>query len=164
MSDKPELLMTGGGQCGTVSHRLSALLLDPDICRRRICQTAFGSFFAPPAGAPLSAFSLTRGCVSPFGSWHRAARGFCRNCGTPLTFQHVGSDRIAVSIGSLDRSKEVRLATWCGIEGRLSYFFDLDVLPGDRTTKDDEPEVAAAIRGSKHEHPDHDTAVWPPKP
>lgn len=164
MTDTPRLPMTGGCQCGAVRYALRAVPLDPDICHCRMCQKAFGSFFAPLAGVPLPAFELTRGALAIFKSSDRAERGFCRNCGTPLTFHYIGSDRIAVSIGSLDRPEEVRPAAQCGIEGRLSYFADLAALPGDKTTENDEPEVAAAIRGSNHQHPDHDTAAWPPKP
>jgi hypothetical protein len=31
------------------------------------------------------------------------------------------------------------------------------------TTEDDEPETAAAISKSNHQHPDHDTTEWPSK-
>lgn len=163
MSEPSQLPLTGGCQCGAVRYALHALPSDPHICHCRMCQKAFGSFFAPLTGVPLSAFGLTRGRLSLFNSSDRAERGFCRECGTPLTFHYVGGDRIAVSIGSLDRPEAVRPATQYGIEGRLSYFAELASLPGDKTTEEDEPETAAAIHGSNHQHPDHDTAVWPPQ-
>jgi hypothetical protein len=162
MSDKSQVPLTGGCQCGAVRYALHAPPSDPHICHCRMCQKAFGSFFAPLTGVPLAAFEVTRGTLSLFNSSDQAERGFCRDCGTPLTFHYVGRDRIAVSIGSLDRPEEVRPATQYGIEGRLSWFAELASLPGDKTTEEDGPETAAAIRGSSHQHPDHDTAVWPP--
>ena len=161
MSEPARSPLTGGCQCGAVRYALHAAPSDPHICHCRMCQKAFGSFFAPFAGVPLSAFVLTRGKLSQFNSSDRAERGFCRDCGTPLTFHYVGRDRIAISIGSLDRPEEVRPATQYGIEGRLSYFADLATLPGDKTTEEDAPETAAAIRSSNRQHPDHDTSVWP---
>ena len=44
--------MTGGCQCGAVRLRFE----QPDnrmICHCRMCQKAFGSFFAPLTGVPL---------------------------------------------------------------------------------------------------------------
>jgi hypothetical protein len=162
MSEALQLPLTGGCQCGAVRYALHAVPSDPHICHCRMCQKAFGSFFAPLTGVPLTAFSLTRGELSIFKSSDQAERGFCRLCGTPLTFHYVGRPNIAVSIGSLDRPEAVRPATQYGIEGRLSYFADLATLPGNKTTEDDEPALAVNIRGSNHQHPDHDTAVWQP--
>ena len=49
-----------------------------------------------------------------------------------------------------------------GIESRMPWFGELPVLPGDKTTEEDDPPMAAAIAASNHQHPDHDTSVWPP--
>jgi hypothetical protein len=35
-------------------------------------------------------------------------------------------------------------------------------MPGETTEQDAAPERLAAIRGSNRQHPDHDTAAWPP--
>jgi 2-isopropylmalate synthase len=56
----------------------------------------------PLTGVPRDKFELTRGVLATFMSSDQAERGFCRDCGTPLTFRYVGRVRIAVSIGSLD--------------------------------------------------------------
>jgi hypothetical protein len=127
-----------------------------------MCQKAFGSFFAPLTGVKLDEFEITRGELAIFMSSDETERGFCRNCGTPLTIQDVGSDRVALSIGSLDQPERVKPAMQYGVEGRLSYFGELAALPGDRTTEEDEPEKAAAIRRTNHQHPDHETNGWHP--
>ena len=158
-----EPVLTGGCQCGAVRYALHRMPAEPDICHCRMCQKAFGSFFAPLAGVRPADFELTRGEVAIFMSSDEAERGFCRNCGTPLTFHYVDSGRISVSIGSLDEPERVEPVSQSGIESRLSYFSKLATLPGDRTTEQDEPEKAAAIHRTNHQHPDHDTAVWPPR-
>jgi hypothetical protein len=157
----PDPVLTGGCQCGAVRYALHQMPTDPHICHCRMCQKAFGSFFAPLTGVKLDKFELTRGELAIFMSSDETERGFCRNCGTPLTFHYVDSDRIAVSIGSLDEPERIEPARQYGIEGRLSYFGKLSALPGDKTTEDDEPEKAAAIHHTNHQHPDHDTPVWP---
>jgi hypothetical protein len=156
------LPLTGGCQCGAVRYALHQWPTGPHICHCRMCQKAFGSFFAPLTGVKLDKFEITRGELAIFMSSDEAERGFCRNCGTPLTFHYVGSDRIAVSIGSLDEPERVKPAMQYGIEGRLSYFGELAALPGEKTTEEDEPEKAAAIRRTNHQHPDHETNGWHP--
>jgi hypothetical protein len=146
-----------------VRYALTEPPSNPHICHCRMCQKAFGSFFASLTGVPLEKFELTRGELSVFKSSGQTERGFCRNCGTPLTIHDVGSPRIAVSIGSLDEPEEVEPKKQYGIEGRLSWFGKLAGLPGDKSTEADNPELAAKIAASNHQHPDHDTAVWPPR-
>jgi hypothetical protein len=128
-----------------------------------MCQKAFGSFFAPLTGVLREKFELTRGELSLFRSSDRAERGFCSNCGTPLTFHYVGRPRIAVSIGSLDEPAKVAPAHQYGVEARMPWFATLASLPGEQTTEEDDPALAATIASTNHQHPDHDTAVWPPR-
>jgi hypothetical protein len=158
-----ETRLTGGCQCGAVRYALHAEPTGASICHCRMCQKAFGSFFAPLAGVPPEKFEVTRGTLSIFRSSEAAERGFCNNCGTPLTFHYVDRPRISISLGSLDQPERVVPETQYGIESRLSYFAKLSALPGDVTTEDDEPALASAIRAANHQHPDHDTAEWPPR-
>ena len=156
-----EFRMTGGCQCGAVRYALHEPPTHPHICHCRMCQKAFGSFFAPLTGVSMDKFELTRGHLSTFMSSDQTERGFCNLCGTPLTFHYVSSPRIAVSIGSLDEPDKVVPTNQFGIESRLSYFATLPGLPGEKTTEDEEPALAAKIAASNHQHPDHDTAAWP---
>jgi hypothetical protein len=151
--------ITGGCQCGAVRYTLSEAPNHPTICHCRMCQKAFGSYFAPFAGVPTGAFAVTRGSLAVFKSSDQAERGFCRDCGTPITFRYVERPRISVSLGSLDNPEGVLPQTQCGIEGRLSLFSALTRLPAE----EDEPELIRRIAASNHQHPDHDTDVWPTK-
>ena len=157
-----EFRLTGGCQCGAVRYALHEEPSGPHICHCRMCQKAFGSFFAPLTGVKGDKFEVTRGTMAVFLSSDKAERGFCARCGTPLSFRYVHSERIAVSIGSLDEPARVVPKNQFGIEARLPYFAALAALPGDKTTEEDSPELAAAIHATSHQHPDHDTAVWPP--
>jgi len=157
-----DVRITGGCQCGATRYALHEDPTGAHICHCRMCQKAFGSFFAPLAGVPLTAFEITRGDLSIFKSSDQTERGFCKNCGTPLTFHYVDSPRIAIALGSLDEPEKVEPQVEYGIEAKLAWFGNLSRLPGDKTTEEDNPELTAKIAASNHQHPDHDTAVWPP--
>ena len=74
----------------------------------------------------------------------------------------MNSPRIAVSIGSLDHPERVPPRMQYGIEGRMPWFPEVD-LPSATTQADMAGDRYAAIRNSSRQHPDHDTAVWPPQ-
>jgi hypothetical protein len=162
MTDAIATIRTGGCQCGAVRYRLSAELIKPSICHCRMCQKAFGSFYAPLAGVPNEAFELTRGELAVFKSSDAVERGFCRDCGTPLTFRHIKGKEIDVSIGSLDDPTSARPIIQYGIEGRMPWLSELDSAPGFVTEDDGSRELYELIRRTNHQHPDHDTAEWPP--
>jgi hypothetical protein len=156
------LTRTGGCQCGAVRYALHGELIKPSICHCRMCQKAFGAFYAPLAGVPLASFELTRGRLAIFKSSDAVERGFCRDCGTPLTFRYLAEDKIDVSIGSLDEPASVKPIIQYGIEGRMPWLSELDRLPGFVTEEDGDGSRYELIRRTNHQHPDHDTASWQP--
>jgi hypothetical protein len=158
----PDPVLIGGCQCGAVRYALHQMPTNPHICHCRMCQKAFGSFFAPLTGVPLADFAVTRGALAIYRSSDLAERGFCANCGTPLTFHYVDSPRIAVAIGSLDHPELVPPRMQYGTEARMPWFPETG-LPAATTQEDMAPERYAKIRGTSHQHPDHDTDAWPMK-
>jgi hypothetical protein len=148
---------TGGCQCGAVRYAFPGDPIDPHICHCRMCQKAFGSFFAPLAGVSLGDLAWTRGQPAYFRSSNIAERGFCPTCGTPLTFRYLDSDLINISIGSLDRPVSVRPGKQYGTESRLPWFGELAGLPGTRTDEDLPGDLQATKNSAQH--PDHDTGA-----
>jgi hypothetical protein len=146
--------ITGGCQCGAVRYSISSPFENPHICHCRMCQKAFGNYFAALAGTKKTGLHWTKGEPSFFRSSEIVQRGFCKDCGTPLTFAYDNSDRIAVSIGSLDRPEAVTPAHQYGIEGRLPAFALLQTLPGTRTEDDITPDDMKRLKS--RQHPDHD--------
>jgi hypothetical protein len=145
-------VLTGGCQCGAVRYALYAEPTNPHVCHCRMCQKAFGSYFAPLAGVPPSDFAWTRGTPGVFKSSAAAERGFCRDCGTPLFFRYVDKDRISVSLGSLDEPARVVPAKQYGVESRYDFVATLTNLPGTRTEDDVAP--ADMPRLASRQHPD----------
>ena len=153
--------LSGGCQCGAVRYRLTSRPSEPSICHCRMCQKAFGSYIAPLAGVPMADLVWTRGEPGRFRSSGAVERGFCCDCGTPLFYRVIEHDRISVSIGSLDEPDRVVPEIQFGIEGKRPAFDGLHRLPTERTDGGFPPDLLA--RMVSRQHPDHDTADWPPR-
>ncbi|HZB61649.1 MAG TPA: GFA family protein [Microvirga sp.] len=147
-------LIKGGCQCGAVRYALRSEPTHASICHCRMCQKAFGNYFAALTGVPRRDLAWTKGEPGIFKSSDAVERGFCRDCGTPLTFAYVERDRICVSIGSLDEPGRVSPEIQYGIESMLPAFAALHDLPGERTEDGATPEELA--RMASRQHPDHD--------
>ena len=145
-------IVTGGCQCGAVRYAINGPLGSAGICHCRMCQKAFGSYFAPLAGVPLGDCVWTSGKPGIFKSSQAVERGFCRDCGTPLFFRYIDRDRISLSLGSLDDPARVEPARQFGIESRLAFLATLTSLPGTRTQDDVPP--ADMVRLKSRQHPD----------
>jgi hypothetical protein len=156
-----QLPFTGGCQCGAVRYALGSLPTHAHICHCRMCQKAFGSYFAPLAHVPREDFAVTRGAIGWFQSSPAVRRGFCAACGTPLIYDASGEDYLNIALGSLDDPAAVRPQNQFGLEGRMPWFAELPGLPGDKTTEEDLGAEQMAHLASR-QHPDHDTDHWPP--
>ncbi len=161
MTERRQPHLSGGCQCGAVRYALYAAPYNTHICHCRMCQKAFGAFFAPLTAVKLDDFAWTRGAPAVFPSSPQVERGFCARCGTPLSFRHVETDRINVSIGSLDEPARVRPDRQIGTESRLPWFSELPALPSTSTAETVPPERLAKIEN--HQHPDRETDAWPPR-
>jgi hypothetical protein len=155
-------IWTGGCQCGAVRYRFNQKPRGSHICHCRMCQKAFGGFYAPLVGGPLESFEVTRGEITMFRSSDQVDRGFCCNCGTPLSFSYVGGDWMSISIGSLDNPEAFPPKDQHGVDSRLSWVNAIGGLPDVLSIEVRKPDIAAFIKATNHQHPDHDTDHWPP--
>ena len=122
-----------------------------------MCQKALGGFFGPF----VTAFDLdwTRGAPAWFASSDKVRRGFCAACGTPLAYDVGG--RLEITIGSLDEPERAPPTIQINLTDRLGFFEELNALPVLTPEQIPEHESFKASLCS-FQHPDHDTAVWPP--
>ncbi len=121
---------TGGCQCGAIRYVVKGTPTGVGICHCRMCQKAGGAPFLAFGGVPVGEFEISRGEISMFRSSTIAERGFCAQCGTPLTYRILGRDRIGFTLGSLDHPESVPPTEQLGIESRLPWFESLHALPG----------------------------------
>ena len=155
---------SGGCQCGAVRWHATEVGDNPHICFCRMCQKASGNFFADLVRIKVEHLTWTRGTPSEFNSSDSAARGFCNQCGTPLYYRSRAGAHVSMTIGSFDTPHAIPIRYQMGLEGRHP---DVPLLPGatamGTTEEADGVDAVDSIRRSNHQHPDHDTAEWPPR-
>jgi len=149
-----DTIRTGGCQCGAVRFRVSGETRRPSICHCRMCQKAFGGFFAPLADIGDAALEWTRGEPRRFQSSSHVQRGFCAECGTPLTYE--APDGVALAIGAFDDPASLPPLIQFGTEDKLPFVDTLHRLPA-RTTGEDVAENPFLADIQSYQHPDHDT-------
>ncbi|QSQ43356.1 GFA family protein [Xanthomonas translucens pv. undulosa] len=149
---------SGGCQCGAVRFRVRCRLDDASICHCRMCQKAFGAYYAPLVSTRGAQLLWTRGALKYFQSSNLVQRGFCADCGTPLTYE--APDGVAVAAGAFDDPAALPPRIQYGLEARLPFVDGLHRLPAIRTESDLDaaPFLAQLV---SHQHPDHDTERWP---
>ncbi|MCQ8781166.1 GFA family protein [Mangrovibrevibacter kandeliae] len=156
LDDTP--LWTGGCQCGAVRFRIRGALSEPSICHCRMCQKAFGNYFAPLVSVRSADLVWTRAEPKRFQSSNHVRRGFCAECGTPLTYETP--DGPALALGAFDTPEALPPVIQFGTEAKLAYVDRLAALPARPTDQDPDPLLLTLV---SYQHPDHDTEEWPPR-
>lgn len=113
---------SGGCQCGAVGFHVRGTLVDASICHCRMCQKAF---------------RWTRGEPKRFASSNVVQRGFCAECGTPLTYE--APDGVAVAAGAFDTPEQLPPHIQYGLDRKLPFVDGLAQLP----TRPPEDDAAA---------------------
>ncbi|MBC8130753.1 MAG: GFA family protein [Rhizobiaceae bacterium] len=145
---------TGGCQCGAVRFRFEGALGRASICHCRMCQKAFGAFYAPLVSVEGARLRWTRGALRHFQSSNLVRRGFCADCGTPMSYE--APDGMALAIGSFDDPSALAPSIQFGTEGKLGYVDRLAALP-ERDTLSDVCDASFLKDVLSRQHPDHDT-------
>jgi hypothetical protein len=158
LDNKP--VYSGGCQCGAVRFRVEGRLGDASICHCRMCQKASGNFYLPLVSVRKARLTWTRGEPKRFQSSNHVRRGFCGNCGTPLTFE--APDGVALAIAAFDEPAGISPFIQWGVEAKLPYVDTLAGLPGEETMADQNAVSFLATLVS-YQHPDYDTEKWPPE-
>nr|WP_296104059.1 GFA family protein [uncultured Agrobacterium sp.] len=149
---------TGGCQCGAIRFRVEGDLKDSSICHCRMCQKAFGAYYAPLVSVRGATFEWTRGEPKRFRSSNHVKRGFCGDCGTPLTYE--APDGMAIASGAFDDPSVLPPVIQWGIENKIVFVDHLHSLPKEETEADQTSASYIADLVS-YQHLDHDTSEWP---
>jgi hypothetical protein len=141
---------TGGCQCGALRYVIEQPLGRASICHCRMCQKALGNAFAPFVTA--KGLRWLHGEPKRFRSSNKVSRGFCGECGTPMTYEPDGQPP-ELAIGTLDRPAEVPPVIQVGLESRLPWCDALLSLP--TLTPEEAARVAGFFEGIvSNQHPD----------
>lgn len=101
MSDE-KAFHDGGCMCGAVRYRLHGAFTYSAHCHCRSCQRAIGAGFATYSAVKPDNFELTAGEITIYNSSPGVRRGFCRKCGTSLTYTGDDWTDTAVLTATLD--------------------------------------------------------------
>ncbi len=150
--------LSGGCQCGAVRFACESVS-GASICHCRMCQKAMGNVFSPLASA--HGLVWTRGEPKRFRSSNVAQRGFCAECGTPLTYETEGGE-VEIAICAFDDPAAIVPKLQLAMPSRLPWVDHLAGLP----TRP--PEIQAKREAfyasiTSFQHPDHDTTDWKPR-
>ena len=159
-----DVVLTGGCQCGRVRFAVDMQPFGVHVCHCRMCQKAVAGPFAVICPVLKTHFRLTRGEMAYFHSSDIARRGYCRDCGTPLTFEYPHVEDLGILVGAFDEPSRVAPEIQYGNESRVSWYGSLGALPGNAPTYESDPAMLHRISSSNHQHPDHDTPHWTPHP
>ncbi|MGH8456518.1 MAG: GFA family protein [Stenotrophobium sp.] len=138
--------ITGGCQCGAVRYALRMTPQKTHYCHCRMCQRAVGNLFAALTGVRKDQIEWTRGASSYYASSSVARRGFCAQCGTPLSFDYHHSQWIYLTVGSLDRPEQVTPEKHYGVESRLPWLNLQDDLPQKATDENNDKLAGMTVR------------------
>ncbi|UDF30192.1 UNVERIFIED_ORG: GFA family protein [Roseateles sp. XES5] len=145
---------TGGCQCGAVRFRIKGGLGRPSICHCRMCQKQFGGFFGPLVTAKGET-EWTRDEPTYFQSSINIARGFCKQCGTPLAYKHPGG--LEIAIGAFDDRSDLAPQSQVNYDARLPWVETIFAAP----VHDDPDYYSQQEKIISFQHPDHETENWP---
>ncbi len=144
-------IMKGGCQCGAIRFEVEGPLGHASVCHCRMCQKAFGNVFAPLVSVRGRPFRWTRAEPKRFQSSNLVQRGFCPDCGTPLTYE--APDGMAVAIGAFDHPGRIEPVIQFGVEARIAWMDHVNVWP-ERTTLEDLDDAPFLSDLVSYQYPD----------
>jgi hypothetical protein len=129
-----------------------------------MCQKATGGLFGPYANFTAEAVVWTRGQRRIYQNSTYVSRGFCGDCGTPLTFEAASGDgrHIALTIGASDDPSALPPQRQIMVAERIPWVEGLADVP-KRSAEEDAAGAAKYPPVVSRQHPDHDTEAWPPR-
>ena len=126
--DEPGL--EGGCLCGAVRFRAGGAATNACFCHCRSCRLASGAPFVAWATFPAAGFQLLRGALTEVRSSEQVVRGFCRSCGSAITYAHRGAPAgVDVALATLDDPAALRPACHIWTSHKLPWIVLGDGLP-----------------------------------
>lgn len=124
--------LTGGCLCGAVRYQARPEHRAGYYCHCRMCQLAVGNTRAAFFNLRQDEVTWTAGEPTYYASSKLARRGFCGRCGTPLSFAYLTSQKMDLSVGSLDDPSALSPMSHFAVESRIANWHAEDGLPGER--------------------------------
>jgi len=133
---------TGGCLCGAVRYAMTGAPMGVIYCHCRSCRRHAGAPVVALAGYRRDQMRYTHGTPDVFASSPGVGRAFCRDCGTPLTWEGDGGEEVGpmveVLVGTFDRPEDFPPDCHIHHGERLPWFEVHDRLPRYRVWHDGE--------------------------
>lgn len=129
------VIVTGGCQCGRIRYAVAIEDDDAYLCHCRMCQRATGGVSIAFKNVRVADVAWIAKEPDRFASSPIANRGFCRDCGTPLTFEFSDgeSETLDLTVGSFDDPARFRPTRNFAVESRHAAWVDTSGLPDMRS-------------------------------
>jgi hypothetical protein len=119
--DRP-VSATGRCMCGAVHFEIRGPLRDVVVCHCGQCRRQHG---APPSytAAPWSNVKLEGAShLKWYQSSEQARRGFCRICGSSLFWEPIGTGRVSIAAGSLNKPTGLRTIRHIFVSDKADFY------------------------------------------
>ena len=111
-------------------------------CHCETCRRATSSAMTTWICVPREAFRFTRGVPTYYASSPGVRRGFCAECGSPLTYENEQvPDEVHLLAGALDEPNEAQPTAHVFSEEQLAWFETADQLPRYAKTRRQGPAL-----------------------
>jgi hypothetical protein len=145
------MILSGGCQCGAVRFAVEeSAILGAGLCHCRMCQKQFSSPYAALVTVRGDGLTWTAGERSLFCSSAVAQRGFCNQCGSPLTWEGKSSD-IDLAMIAFDDPHTFKPTDQSSQSTRILWTDDIATLPWRTATFESMGIVS-------FQHPDSDNS------
>jgi len=141
-------ILSGRCLCGAVRFQFEGPPSWTVYCHCESCRRATSSPATVWICVPRTAFTLIRGEPRFFVSSPGVRRGFCGDCGSPLSYEaERAPDEIHLCAASLDQAAELIPERHVHVADQLPWFEVLDSLPRyDRSSRGDAVPVGVGPR------------------
>ena len=109
--------------CGAITYEVHGPLRAGVACHCDQCRRSTGSFWhATAAYRDTLTIRDPDGTLAWYESSDHGRRGFCRTCGSTLFFDPVGSERMAIALGTLDKPTGLRIENHIFVREKGDYY------------------------------------------
>ena len=124
-------VLQGGCCCESVRYEAVGEPSKVTFCHCNSCRKATGAPVVAVVMYEESQFRFTRGQPRYFKSSPEVSRGFCQDCGTPLSWAGIWHEKplVFVYIGTLDDPNSLQPDRHAFTEHQLQWFDTSDKLP-----------------------------------
>lgn len=116
--------------CNEVRYRISGDVRNLCYCHCESCRRATGSVFVAWGTVDRIDFQISHGELSVINSSKDVERGFCKTCGSTLTYRHIlRDDEIDFTLASLADSSALAPQAHIWVQDKLPWVRIADTLP-----------------------------------